>query len=196
MTFWNLRPNCSSEQWPCSPAASWWRIVWMMRVASEVVQLKRVETMMTGVSKAKCPSCGHEFMVMDGGFNPFAPALCPKCGSVAVRTKSSSTIKMLLEIFFRKKWPCWTPIFAVRLPKCLQKVLWLLIFQIKTHTFEEHIMTKASLNSDNKKQWSPTIGCCAIGRSVCSFVGRPSEAKRRDVQTLRLFLEYEPIWTW
>ena len=49
-------------------------------------------------------------------------------------------------------------------------------------------MTKASLNSDNKKQWSPTIGCCAIGRSVCSFVGRPSEAKRRDVQTLRLFL--------
>ncbi len=63
--------------------------------------------MMTGVSKAKCPSCGHEFMVMDGGFNPFAPALCPKCGSVAVRTKSSSTIKMLLEIFLRKKCPHW-----------------------------------------------------------------------------------------
>ena len=58
--------------------------------------------MMTGVSKAKCPSCGHEFMVMNGGFNPFAPALCPKCGSVAIRS-GSSMIKTLLEIFLRKK---------------------------------------------------------------------------------------------
>ena len=74
----------------------------MMRVASEVVQLKRDETMMTGVSKAKCPRCGHEFTVMDGGFMPNAPAHCPKCGSVAVRT-GSSNIKMLLEIFSRKK---------------------------------------------------------------------------------------------
>ncbi len=58
--------------------------------------------MMTGVSKAKCPRCGHEFMVMDGGFNPFAPALCPKCGSEAIRT-GASMIKTLLEIFLRKK---------------------------------------------------------------------------------------------
>ena len=58
--------------------------------------------MLTGFSKAKCPRCGHEFMVMDGGFIPNAPARCPKCGSVAVRT-GSSMIKTLLEIFFRKK---------------------------------------------------------------------------------------------
>ena len=193
--LWNLRSSCSLEQWPCSPAASWWRTVWMMLVASEVVQLKRDETMVTDVHKAKCPCCGHEFMVMDGGFVLNPTARCPKCGSEAIRT-GSSMIKTLLEIFFRKKWPCWTPISSAKLPKCLPKGLWLLFFQIKTHTFEEHIMTKASLNSDNKKQWSPTIGCCAIGRSVCSFVGRPSEAKRRDVQTLRLFYEYEPIWTW
>ena len=74
-----------------------------MPVVSEVVQLKNDENMLTGFSKAKCPSCGHEFMVMDGGFIPNAPVRCPKCGSDAVRTKSSSTIKMLLEIFFRKK---------------------------------------------------------------------------------------------
>ena len=75
----------------------------MMRVASEVVQLKSDETMLTGFSKAKCPSCGHEFTVMDGGFIPFAPVRCPKCGSVAVRTESSSTIKMLLDAVFGKK---------------------------------------------------------------------------------------------
>ena len=59
--------------------------------------------MMTGVSKAKCPRCGHEFMVMDGGFIPNAPVRCPKCGSVAVRTKSSSMIKMLLDAVFGKR---------------------------------------------------------------------------------------------
>ena len=75
----------------------------MMRVASEVVQLKRDETMLTGFSKAKCPRCGHEFIVMDGGFNPFAPARCPKCGSVAIRTESSSTIKTLLDAVFGKR---------------------------------------------------------------------------------------------
>ena len=74
----------------------------MMRVASEVVQLKRDETMMTGVSKARCPRCGHEFTVMDGDFVCNPPARCPKCGSVAVRT-GSSMIKTLLEIFSRKK---------------------------------------------------------------------------------------------
>ena len=60
--------------------------------------------MMTGVSKAKCPRCGHEFTVMDGDFvcntNPIVH--CPKCGSVAVKT-GSSMIKTLLEIFPRKK---------------------------------------------------------------------------------------------
>ena len=59
--------------------------------------------MLTGFSKAKCPRCGHEFMVMDGGFNPFAPARCPKCGSVAIRTESSSTIKTLLDAVFGKR---------------------------------------------------------------------------------------------
>ena len=59
--------------------------------------------MLTGFSKAKCPSCGHEFTVMDGGFIPFAPVRCPKCGSVAVRTESSSTINMLLDAVFGKK---------------------------------------------------------------------------------------------
>ena len=74
-----------------------------MCVASEVVQLKRDETMLTGFSKAKCPSCGHEFTVMDGGFIPNAPVRCPKCGSVAVRTGSSSMIKTLLDLFLRKE---------------------------------------------------------------------------------------------
>ena len=74
-----------------------------MPVASEVVQLKRDETMLTGFSKAKCPRCGHEFTVMDGGFIPNAPARCPKCGSVAIRTESSSTIKTLLEAGFGKR---------------------------------------------------------------------------------------------
>ena len=75
----------------------------MMRIASEVVHLKSNETMLTGFSKAKCPRCGHEFTVMDGGFIPFAPVRCPKCGSDAIRSSSSSMIKTLLEIFFRKK---------------------------------------------------------------------------------------------
>ena len=59
--------------------------------------------MLTGLSKAKCPRCGHEFMVMDGGFIPNAPARCPKCGSVAIRTGSSSMIKMLLDAVFGKR---------------------------------------------------------------------------------------------
>ena len=75
----------------------------MMRIASEVVHLKSNETMLTGFSKAKCPRCGHEFTVMDGGFIPNAPARCPKCDSDAIRSSSSSMIKTLLEIYFRKK---------------------------------------------------------------------------------------------
>ena len=56
--------------------------------------------MLTGLSKAKCRRCGHEFMVMNGGFIPNAPARCPKCGSVAIRTGSSSMIKTLLDAVF------------------------------------------------------------------------------------------------
>ena len=42
-------------------------------------------------------------MVMNGGFIPNAPARCPKCGSVAIRTESSSTIKTLLDAVFGKR---------------------------------------------------------------------------------------------
>ena len=59
--------------------------------------------MLTGLSKAKCPRCGHEFMVMNGGFIPNAPARCPKCGSVAIWTGSSSMIKTLLDAVFGKR---------------------------------------------------------------------------------------------
>ena len=59
--------------------------------------------MMTGYFKAKCPRCGHEFTVMNGGFIPNAPARCPKCGSGAVRTGPWPPIKTLLDILFRKK---------------------------------------------------------------------------------------------
>ena len=74
-----------------------------MPVASEAVKHKRGKAMVTGMSKAKCPCCGHEFMVMNGGFIPNAPARCPKCGSVAIRTESSSTIKTLLDAVFGKR---------------------------------------------------------------------------------------------
>ena len=74
-----------------------------MRVASEVVQLKRDETMLTVFSKAKCPRSGHEFTVMDGGIVLNPTARCPKCGSIAIRTGSSSMIKMLLDAVFGKR---------------------------------------------------------------------------------------------
>ena len=74
-----------------------------MPVALEAVKHKRDEDMLTGIRKAKCPRCGHEFTVMDGGFIPNAPVRCPKCGSVAIRTESSSTIKMLLDAVFGKR---------------------------------------------------------------------------------------------
>ena len=56
--------------------------------------------MLTGFSKAKCTSCGHEFTVMNGGFLPNAQVRCPKCGSDAIRTESSSMIKTLLDSVF------------------------------------------------------------------------------------------------
>ena len=58
--------------------------------------------MLTGFSKAKCPRCGYEFTVMDGGFIPNAPVRCPKCGSDAIRT-GSSMIKTLLDAIFGKR---------------------------------------------------------------------------------------------
>ena len=74
-----------------------------MPVALEAVKHKRDETMLTGFTKAKCPSCGHEFTVMNGGFLPNAPVRCPKCGSDAIRIESSSMIKMLLDAVFGKR---------------------------------------------------------------------------------------------
>ena len=75
----------------------------MMLVASEAVKHKKDEAMVTDVHKAKCPCCGHEFTVMDGGFIPNAPVRCPKCGSDAIRTGSSSMIKTLLDAVFGKR---------------------------------------------------------------------------------------------
>ena len=73
-----------------------------MPVALEAVKHKRDEDMLTGIRKAKCPCCGHEFIAMEGGVVN-APARCPKCGSVAIRTESSSTIKTLLDAVFGKR---------------------------------------------------------------------------------------------
>ena len=44
-------------------------------------------------------------MVMDGDFiyNPNPIVHCPKCGSVAIRTESSSMIKTLLDAVFGKR---------------------------------------------------------------------------------------------
>ena len=71
-----------------------------MPVASEVVQYKRDEAMLTGFGKVKCPCCGHEFIAMSGGVVN-APARCPKCGTV-IKSGLSSSIGKLLEIIFRK----------------------------------------------------------------------------------------------
>ena len=71
-----------------------------MPVASEAVKHKRDETMLTGMSKAKCPCCGHEFIAMEGGFLPNAPVCCPKCGTV-VRVKS--ILGMLWDVITAKK---------------------------------------------------------------------------------------------
>ena len=51
-----------------------------MPVALEAVKHKRDEDMLTGIRKAKCPCCGHEFIAMEGGVVN-APARCPKCGT-------------------------------------------------------------------------------------------------------------------
>ena len=58
--------------------------------------------MFTGVHKAKCLCCGHEFIVMEGGFNPNVRMCCPKCGGITVKSGSSSVIRRLVDIFLRK----------------------------------------------------------------------------------------------
>ena len=60
--------------------------------------------MITGVSKAKCPRCGHEFMVMDGDFvyNPNPIVHCPECGKVIIFGLLSSN-RQLRDFFPRKK---------------------------------------------------------------------------------------------
>ena len=60
-------------------------------------------------------------------------------------------------------------------------------FQRKFHIFGEH-KAKSSLNSDTLKKWPfPYIGSALYEAQCCSFVGRPSEAKRRNGLHLRLF---------
>ena len=70
-----------------------------MPVALEAVKHKRDEDMLTGIRKAKCPCCGHEFIAMEGGFVN-APARCPNCGTV-VRVKS--ILGMLWDVITAKK---------------------------------------------------------------------------------------------
>ena len=74
-----------------------------MPVALEAVKHKRDEDMLTGIRKAKCPRCGHEFIAMEGGFVPNQPVRCPKCGTEVRETESSSTIKTLLDAVFGKR---------------------------------------------------------------------------------------------
>ena len=45
-----------------------------MPVASEAVKHKRDKVMLTGIRKAKCPCCGHEFIAMEGGVVHFVEA--------------------------------------------------------------------------------------------------------------------------
>ena len=70
-----------------------------MPVASEAVKHKRDEAMLTGISKAKCPCCGHEFIAMEGGV-VHAPARCPKCGT---EVRVTSILGMLWDVFTGKK---------------------------------------------------------------------------------------------
>ena len=72
----------------------------MTLIVSEVVQLKRDETMLTGFSKAKCPCCGHEFIAMEGGFVPNHPVRCPKCGT---EVRETSIMERLLDALFGKR---------------------------------------------------------------------------------------------
>lgn len=70
-----------------------------MPVALEAVKHKRDEDMLTGMSKAKCPCCGHEFIAMEGG-TVNAPARCPKCGT---EVRETSIMERLLDALFGKR---------------------------------------------------------------------------------------------
>ena len=71
-----------------------------MPVASEAVKHKRDKAMVTGMSKAKCPCCGHEFIAMEGGFVPNHPVRCPKCGT---EVRETSIMERLLDALFGKR---------------------------------------------------------------------------------------------
>ena len=70
-----------------------------MPVASEAVKHKRDKVMITGIRKAKCPCCGHEFIAMEGGVVN-APARCPKCGT---EVREISIMERLLDALFGKR---------------------------------------------------------------------------------------------
>ena len=67
-----------------------------MPVALEAVKHKRDEDMLTGMRKAKCPCCGHEFIAMEGGVVN-APVRCPKCGT---EVRDTSIMEKLIDALF------------------------------------------------------------------------------------------------
>ena len=71
-----------------------------MPVALEAVKHKRDEDMLTGIRKAKCPCCGHEFIAMEGGFVPNHPVRCPKWGT---EVRETSIMERLLDALFGKR---------------------------------------------------------------------------------------------
>ena len=70
-----------------------------MPVASEAVKHKRDKVMLTGIRKAKCPCCGHEFIAMEGGVVN-APVRCPKCGT---EVRETSIMERLIDALFGKR---------------------------------------------------------------------------------------------
>ena len=70
-----------------------------MPVASEAVKHKRDKVMITGIRKAKCPCCGHEFIAMEGGVVN-APVRCPKCGT---EVRETSIMEKLIDALFGKR---------------------------------------------------------------------------------------------
>ena len=70
-----------------------------MPVALEAVKHKRDEDMLTGIRKAKCPCCGHEFIAMEGGVVN-APVRCPKCGT---EVRETSIMEKHIDALFGKR---------------------------------------------------------------------------------------------
>ena len=70
-----------------------------MPVALEAVKHKRDEDMLTGIRKAKCPCCGHEFIAMEGGVVN-APVRCPKGGT---EVRETSIMEKLIDALFGKR---------------------------------------------------------------------------------------------